>query len=111
MVVYLGFTDRKPKRVNPSDEKLLGKPEVKSHRYRCKHFDPKKKICTIYEIRPQMCRDYPGGKGCKCQYAACTWTKRKEKQQTKKELADRKRKLTAQIESCNASAEEKGKTE
>ena len=40
------------------------------YHYTCKHYDPDKKICTIYEIRPRMCRTHPvvfcGYKDCKC---------------------------------------------
>jgi len=28
----------------------------------CRHFDGKN--CTVYDQRPQMCRDYPYGKPC-----------------------------------------------
>jgi Fe-S-cluster containining protein len=50
-------------------------PEVKTdfkvRHYGCKHFDPRTRLCTIYDIRPSMCRNYPNGrvchfKGCKC---------------------------------------------
>jgi Fe-S-cluster containining protein len=30
----------------------------------CKFLDPKTRGCTIYEGRPQVCRDYPGRKSC-----------------------------------------------
>lgn len=37
--------------------------------YACKHLDRATKRCTVYEIRPQMCRDYPGDAPCKwCTY-------------------------------------------
>jgi len=50
-------------------------PEVKTdfkvRHYGCKHFDYKTRLCTIYDIRPSMCRNYPNDKvclykGCKC---------------------------------------------
>jgi len=37
--------------------------------YACKHLDRATRLCTVYEIRPQMCRDYPGDVPCKwCTY-------------------------------------------
>lgn len=39
--------------------------------YRCKNFDTEKRICKIYEDRPQMCRNFPHSS--KCQYKKCTW--------------------------------------
>ena len=89
MVVHLGYDGIVPRRVNLTDEELLGKPEIPAHRYRCKHYDPKMKVCTIYEIRPQMCRDYPGKEGATCNYAGCTWKARKAKRETKAQRRDR----------------------
>ncbi len=34
--------------------------------FTCKHFDLETKLCTIYEIRPTMCRMYPNNKKCPC---------------------------------------------
>lgn len=97
MVVYLGPDAKMPKQVNPTDEALLGKPEIPGHRYRCKHFDAKAKGCTIYGIRPAMCRDYPGDdwpkvaveKRATCNYANCTWKARKVKRETAAQRCDR----------------------
>ena len=83
MLVYKGLMFPPFKQVRPDE------PRIKHHIYTCKHFDAKKK-CTIYEYRPQMCRDYPYGKSCN--YVACTWKERKEKPETAKE---RKLRLTA----------------
>lgn len=96
MLVYLGYTDKRPPKINPSDEKLLGKPEVKLHRYRCKHLDPKTRDCTIYEIRPVMCRTYPDGRTCN--FAGCTWSKYRAEPHTKAELAERRRELRKRSE-------------
>lgn len=30
----------------------------------CRFFDTEERRCTIYEGRPQVCRDYPNGKTC-----------------------------------------------
>jgi len=45
------------------------------HFYTCKHYDAKSGDCTIYDIRPKMCADYPYSGFC--QYADCTWEARK----------------------------------
>lgn len=38
--------------------------------YKCKNWDEETRLCTIYEDRPPMCRDFPYGKpcryGCEC---------------------------------------------
>jgi Fe-S-cluster containining protein len=71
MVEYLGPEAKPPKFVEGKETPGTG------HRYRCKLWDPKTKNCTIYDIRPQMCRDYPGLGGCN--FAACTWKSKKRK--------------------------------
>lgn len=30
----------------------------------CRFFDTKKRSCSIYKLRPDVCRDYPGQKKC-----------------------------------------------
>lgn len=30
----------------------------------CRHFDDETRLCTAYEQRPKMCRDYPYASGC-----------------------------------------------
>lgn len=35
----------------------------REHVYTCKHLSPEGD-CTVYETRPQMCRDFPDEKGC-----------------------------------------------
>lgn len=95
MVVWLGPDATRPKQINPRDSILLGEVDPAGHRYRCKHFDANEKLCTIYEIRPAMCRNYPGGKPCN--YASCTWKKRKAKKETRLEQQARKRRLLAEI--------------
>lgn len=57
MLKYLGFKYTEP--CNPRKKLKNG-----SHQYTCKHYDKKTKLCTIYEIRPRMCRDYPNGHAC-----------------------------------------------
>lgn len=43
------------------------------YHYTCKHFDNKNKVCTIYNIRPYMCRSYPNSKFCR--NPKCKWDK------------------------------------
>jgi Fe-S-cluster containining protein len=70
MVQYLGKFKEPPfRQVNNSGNESR-------HYYSCKHYDTKTHNCTIYEIRPMMCRDYPYRGSCN--YAACTWTERKQ---------------------------------
>lgn len=69
MVFYLGDDAPGVEHIN--------EPVFSGYRYRCKHWDPATRDCTIYEIRPQMCRDYPGEAGCN--YAACTWQSSRQK--------------------------------
>jgi len=43
-----------------------GMRHKKDHIYNstCMMFDQDKRCCTIYEARPQVCREYPDGKRC-----------------------------------------------
>ena len=81
MVKYLGFRTAPMKAVVQN-----GRPRA-AHYYTCKNFDKKTRKCTIYEIRPQMCREYPYGRGCN--YAACTWKSRRRKPETPKQRRER----------------------
>jgi len=76
MVVYLGHL-----RSGDQDEGLERNenPDELGHYYRCKHLDETTNDCTIYDIRPQMCRDYPNSGTCK--YNDCTWEAVKRKEQ------------------------------
>ena len=95
MVEYLGhLTKVPPRQIQPTNDELLGKPRLPNHFYRCKHFDAKKKICTIYEHRPAMCRNYPYG--VDCNYAACTWKSHKRQPLTRKEKNQKRKKLRAE---------------
>jgi Fe-S-cluster containining protein len=48
----------------------LGKARVLRHRKdsvfktACMHLDQEKRRCTVYEARPAICRDFPGGTRC-----------------------------------------------
>jgi Fe-S-cluster containining protein len=41
------------------------------YHYRCKHFDKAKRICTIYDIRPRMCRSFPNNGFCGYENCTC----------------------------------------
>jgi Fe-S-cluster containining protein len=49
-----------------SDREYL--PRWEGHVYTCRHFDDRTRLCTIYEERPEMCRDYPYGRNGGCEY-------------------------------------------
>lgn len=38
--------------------------EARGHHFTCKNWDEETRLCTIYEDRPTMCRDYPYGQEC-----------------------------------------------
>ncbi len=44
--------------------------------YTCRHWDEETRLCTVYEDRPQMCREYPyAGRcqhDCNCKFTAPT---------------------------------------
>lgn len=47
-------------------------PELENTQYTCRHFDGAN--CKAYELRPEMCQEFPYGKPCehreKCQWTA-----------------------------------------
>lgn len=43
------------------------------YHYTCKHFNTENRKCSIYDIRPAMCRSYPDGKACR--NPKCKWKK------------------------------------
>jgi Fe-S-cluster containining protein len=42
----------------------LGKDENGADHFSCNFFDTEKRLCTIYERRPNMCRGFPYGGAC-----------------------------------------------
>jgi len=50
------------------------------YHYTCKHFDSKKRICTIYAHRPAMCRTYPDKEFCR--NPKCQWKKMVDKRKS-----------------------------
>ena len=100
MVTYIGAFEKPPKaakQINPADVQLLnaGKFGAPVHFYSCKHFDPQKRICTIYSMRPMMCSAYPNGKPCN--YAGCTWKKVKAKKETPVQIRARRKQVRADL--------------
>jgi len=63
------------------------------YHYKCKNFDSKKKICTIYDIRPSMCRSFGSGdRGCG--YKSCKWDSATKKwKNNQKKIAELKGEL------------------
>jgi Fe-S-cluster containining protein len=47
-------------------------PESEGHLYTCRHFDDATRLCTIYDDRPEMCRDYPYATGCEFGCGYCS---------------------------------------
>src|SRR4051812_1594782 len=45
--------------------KPIGTNETGKEVYSCKHYDAASGLCTVYDYRPTMCRNYPCGK-CPC---------------------------------------------
>lgn len=72
MVRFITRADKPPYRVAKKHDFTKG-----AHYYTCVHWDKKSRFCSIYEIRPQMCSEYPYHGACN--YAACTWEERKQK--------------------------------
>ena len=81
MLIYLGEGDRlMPKQIR----EVTTERGEERHYYSCVHWDQRTGNCQIYEHRPQMCREYPY-RDNGCNYAGCTWTKRKVKPMTVRE--------------------------
>jgi Fe-S-cluster containining protein len=108
MIVHLGLSQVSPetpfctigeeyryKHCIPDDEPLVqsqlktGKDwltvidgELYINTYTCRHFDIVNRICTIYETRPNMCRNF--GRGCK--HASCSFDALLKQEQEKEHL-------------------------
>lgn len=55
MVLYKG-------KYRAPNSNFPGEPEA--HHYTCRYFDRETRDCTIYEQRPDMCRDHPYNRPC-----------------------------------------------
>jgi Fe-S-cluster containining protein len=73
MLIPLGKLKHNPEKLINTHEENAGETGVDF--YSCKHLS-KEGLCTIYDIRPQMCRSY--GMGQTCEYEECTWEGHKE---------------------------------
>lgn len=51
------------------DGNLIKDGKVKVHTYTCKYFDKENKICTNYENRPNICKNF----GQQCSYKGCNY--------------------------------------
>lgn len=69
MLIFIRADHTHPEIPSEKHEKVI-------YHYTCKHFDKKKKICTIYEFRPTMCRTYPDFGYCR--NPKCRWKKQVE---------------------------------
>lgn len=48
----------------PGTERILRHRKDAIYGSICRFFDTKARRCTVYEARPQVCRDYPNGSKC-----------------------------------------------
>lgn len=61
-----------PENVDPCTGEHHGRGHA---RYSCRHVDAAGQ-CTVYEERPDMCREYPYNRPCT--FVGCTWTAARE---------------------------------
>jgi hypothetical protein len=45
-------------------ERILRHQPDRIYKSVCRFLDPDRRICTVYEARPGICRDYPGSARC-----------------------------------------------
>jgi len=102
MLVYIGVTENDPQtglsieRLNclyhdvqtneeileySSGHMFIQNDKVVSHIFTCKYFDFDNKVCTNYENRPKLCRNF--GRGCK--YEGCGFSRQYYKEQLENE--------------------------
>jgi len=83
------------------------------YHYSCKHFDRLTRLCTIYNIRPLMCRTYPDNGFCR--NPRCRWKKqiklrkaheKKLKKEKLKKEENRQKKLTKKSQLKDVKVEE-----
>ena len=84
-LIYPAWVFIKSDCFHPESPKKKNKEII--YHYTCKHFDKKKRICNIYNIRPKVCRTYPDNGVCN--NPKCRWKKqiglRKEYEKKKHE--------------------------
>jgi hypothetical protein len=67
LAAHLGLSQKETERRHTKkndDERVLRRKKDDLLGEVCKFLDPKSRGCTIYEGRPQVCRDYPGRPRC-----------------------------------------------
>lgn len=84
-LIYPMLVYKSSSMVHP-DRPHIEQPQPQYH-YSCKHFDPVARVCTIYDIRPNICRLY-GDSSDGCGYKECT----SKKYRQLREECDNKRK-------------------
>lgn len=94
MLVYLGAHNWDPA-TGPS--KRYPKGHSKSHHYTCKHHDAKTGLCSIYEIRPYMCRRYPNGDSCPWPGCKHPGNEKRKKEEARKVKVEEVRKVKAAV--------------
>jgi Fe-S-cluster containining protein len=67
MVIPLSLSQANERLERFGAEREYG-PDSEGHVYTCRHFDDRTRLCTIYERRPEMCRDFPYGHEGGCEY-------------------------------------------
>ncbi len=75
--IFGGFDRKRWKTIDPDlgfiADMLIPLRRTKdgSEYYSCRHFDRTKKLCTVYDKRPQMCRRF--GVQVSCGFKTCGW--------------------------------------
>jgi Fe-S-cluster containining protein len=67
MVIPLSLSEANERLERFGSDREYG-PESEGHVYTCRHFDDETRLCTIYEQRPEMCRDFPYAEDGGCEY-------------------------------------------
>ena len=88
-LLYPMLTFLRKDNIHPDGEKKI---EGNVYHYSCKHLDRKTGDCTIYNIRPSMCRHFASE--TICHYKSCKWDKQIEAR--KKEVIDVRKKIAAE---------------
>ena len=72
LAAYFGVTEevarRRYTRMHPSGERVLRRTPDPIFGESCMFQDPVRRICTIYEGRPEVCREWPSHGGGRCVY-------------------------------------------
>ena len=66
MVIPLSLDEANERLARFGSDRQYG-PESEGYVYTCRNFDDETRLCTIYDKRPEMCRDYPYANECEFQ--------------------------------------------